>query len=189
MPTAQAQALNLPDVVFGLFLIVGIFIGLAVGLYRQTIVLATAYVATLIASRLYVIPAIVDSIPLSVSPNATVRSAIALAVLFVLLVIILIWATHYIPNPMGMTSKLTFLSGRAAAAVLGFAWAFLIAAVMVTALVLSFGGSWGAEREQQQLQWKYAIRQSTVVQVMRMYVWPISQTSPDVLPLGPFLPS
>ena len=189
MPTAQAQALNLPDVVLGLSLIVGLFIGLAIGLYRQTIVLATAYVATLIASRLYVLPAIVSAIPLSIAPSSTVRSAIALAGIFVILVIILIWATHYIPNPMGMTSKLAFLSGRAAAAVLGFAWAFLIAAVMVTALVVSFGGSWGAEREQQQLQWKYAIRQSTVVQVMRMYVWPVSQTSPEILPLGPFIPS
>lgn len=188
MPTAQVQAINLPDVILGLLLIVGIFVGLAVGLYRQTIVLATAYVATLIASRLYVIPAIISSIPLSISPNATVRSAIALGGLFVLLVIILIWATHYIPNPMGMTSQLTFLSGRAAAAVLGFAWAFLLAAVLVTAVVVSLNGSWGAEREQQQLQWKYAIRQSTVVQVMRMYVWPISQTSKDFLPLGPFLP-
>lgn len=188
MPTAQAQALNLPDVIMGLFLIVGIFVGLVVGLYRQTIVLATAYVATLIASRLYVIPAIISSIPLSVTPNATVRSAIALAGLFVLLVVVLIWATHYIPNPMGMTSKLAFLSGRAAAAVLGFAWAFLLAAVLVTALVISFGGSWGVENQQQQLQWKYAIRQSTVVQVMRMYVWPVSQTSQDFLPLGPFLP-
>jgi uncharacterized membrane protein required for colicin V production len=188
MPTAQAQALNLPDVILGLFLIVGLFVGLVVGLYRQTIVLATAYVATLAASRLYVIPAIMSSIPLSISPNATVRSAIALAGLFVLLVIILTWATHYIPNPMGMTSQLTFLSGRAAAAVLGFAWAFLLAAVLVTALVLSLNASWGADNQQQQLQIKYAVRQSTVVQVFRMYVWPIAQTSPEILPLGPFLP-
>ncbi len=188
MPTAQAQALNLPDVILGLFLIVGIFVGLAVGLYRQTIVLATAYVATLITSRLYVLPAVISAIPLSISPSSTVRAAIALAGIYILLVIALLWATHFIPNPMGMTSKLAFLGGRAAAAVLGFAWAFLIAAVMVTALVLSFGGSWGAEQEQQQLQYKYAIRQSTVVQVMRMYVQPISKSSPDLLPLGPFLP-
>ncbi len=187
MPAAQA-GLNLPDVILGLFLIVGIFIGLAVGLYRQTIVLATAYVATLIASRLYVIPAVVESIPLSVSPNATVRAAIALGGLFVILVIILTWATHYIPNPMGYTSKFAFLSGRAAAAILGFAWAFLFAAVMVTALVLSFGGSWGVENQQQQLQWKYAVRQSTVVQVMRTFVSPVAETSKDLLPLGPFLP-
>ena len=189
MPTAQAQALNLPDVILGLFLIVGLFVGLVVGLYRQTIVLATAYIATLIASRLYVLPAVISAIPLSISPSATVRAAIALAGIYVLAVVILVWATHYIPNPIGMTSKLAFLSGRAAAAVLGFAWAFLVAAVMVTALVTSFGGSWGVEREQQQLQYKYAIRQSTVVQVMRMYVWPISQTARDLLPLGPFLPS
>jgi uncharacterized membrane protein required for colicin V production len=188
MPTAQAQALNLPDVILGLFLIVGLFVGLAIGLYRQTIVLATAYVATLIASRLYVLPAIVDAIPLSISPSSTVRAAIALGGIFLILVVVLIWATHYIPNPMGMTSQLTFLSGRAAAAVVGFAWAFLIAAVVTTALVLSLGGSWGAEKEQQQLQIKYAIRQSTVVQVMRNLVWPIAQSSPEILPLGPFLP-
>ena len=186
MPTAQVQAINIPDMALGLLLVVGLFLGLAIGLYRQTIVLVTAYAATLIASRFYT--ALGPTIPLSISPNATVRSAIALGGLFVILVIVLSWLTHYIPNPIGMTSKLAFLSGRAAAGVLGFAWAFLLAAVLVTALVQSLGGSWGVEREQTQLQVKHAIRQSTVVQVLRMYVEPVAQTSKDILPLGPFLP-
>ena len=174
------RRINVPDLALGLLLIVGLFLGLAVGLYRQTIVLVTAYVATLAASRLYA--AVGPTIPLSISPNATVRSAIALAGVFLILVVVLSWLTHYIPNPVGMTGKLTFLSGRAAAGVLGFVWAFLLSAVLVTALVQSFGGSWGVEREQTQLQAKYAIRQSTVVQVLRMYVWPVSQTTPDILP-------
>lgn len=186
MPTAQVQGLNLPDVVLGLFLVIGLFLGLFVGLYRQAIVLVTAYVATLIASHFY--QAIGPSIPLSISPNGTVRAAIALGGLFILLVIVLTWLTHYIPNPMGMTSKLVFLSGRVMAAVLGFVWAFLLVAVMVTALALGLGGNWGIQNQQTQLQVKYAVRQSTVVQVLGTVVLPISKTSKDFLPLGPFLP-
>jgi hypothetical protein len=88
-----------------------------------------------------------------------------------------------------MTSHLTFLSGRAGAAVLGLVWAFLIIGVSVTVLVLALGASWGIDNEQTQLQLKSGLRQSTVVQILRMYVWPISEVAQDVLPLGPFLPS
>jgi uncharacterized membrane protein required for colicin V production len=180
MPTGGVhfQAINVPDVALGILLMVGIFLGLAIGLYRQVIVLATAYVATLIASRLYT--AVGPTIPLSVSPNGTVRAAIALGGLFVLLVIFLSWLTHYIPNPIGMTNRVAFLGGRAVAGALGFAWAFLLSAVLVTALVLSLGGNWGTDNQQTQLQVKYAIRQSTVVQMLRTVVEPVSTTSKDL---------
>jgi uncharacterized membrane protein required for colicin V production len=187
MVNAAGLALNVPDMVCGLVVVIGLFVGLFVGLFRQSILLAAAYVAALLADRLYV--ALGPTIPLAISTNATVRLAVALGGLFVLLLIALIWAAQYIPNPIGMTSKLTYLSGRAAAAGVGVVWSLLLVAMIVTALVLSLGGSWGVEQEQTQLRVKYALRQSSIVQVLRVYVWPISEDAQTVLPLGPFLPN
>lgn len=187
MPNAQIQALNIPDVVLGLVLVIGLFLGLFVGLFRQAIVFASTYVSVLVASRFYV--DLGSGVPLSISPNGTVRSAIAFGVIFVVLVIVLSVLTHYIPNPMRHTSQPVFLSGRAGAAVVGFLWASLMVAVTVTVLTLAVGGSWGIEREQTQLKVKAALRQSNVVQVLNNSIWPISKGTSFWLPLGPFLPS
>jgi uncharacterized membrane protein required for colicin V production len=128
------------DLMLAIVLAAGVVVGLRQGLIRQVLALLAFYLSLVLAAQYY--PHVSRTLGDMFGGDQTARSAISLAVLFVVLAVILNWLIYYIYRD---TALPNFPVGdRLAGAWLGLAWSWVLAGVALTIVNFALSISWQA---------------------------------------------
>ena len=170
---------NNTDLILILVIALGIFVGLAQGLIRQTLTLVSFYFALVLAAQYY--PFVGRALGYWVGGDPSARNTLALLATFAIFAAVFTWATRFIYTQTALP-RVPLLDHFGGAAV-GFVWSWALAGTVLSLLGFMLNVPWSVW-ESSRLDIQAEIGRSAVAPLVESALPVIFGTLRPWLPLG-----